>query len=204
MKKIMWAACFLFSSQLLAEGNATDKLKQFIAQAKYIHADFTQIALDESGKAMHTSQGIFYLQQPGKFRWNYIQPYRQDIVSKQGKIWFYDADLEQVIIKKVDKSIGDTPALLLSGSVNIEEKFTISEQGQSEGLEWVKLTPKSEESSFKYIMIGLKDDLLYQMELSDNFGQLTQISFSNLSLPKTLEQTLFDFIAPEGTDVFEE
>ena len=53
-------------------------------------------------------------------------------------------------------------------------------------------------------MIGLKDDLLYQMELSDNFGQLTQISFSNLSLPKTLEQTLFDFIAPEGTDVFEE
>jgi len=203
MKKIVWVIGFLFSAQLWADVSPTEQLNQFIARAKYIQSDFTQVALDESGKPMQTSKGMFYLQQPGMFRWNYTQPYRQDIVSKQGKIWFYDADLEQVIIKKVDQSIGDTPALLLSGSVNLEEKFTISGQGKENDLLWVKLTPKSDDSSFKYILIGLQEGLLYQMELSDNFGQLTQITFFNLKLPKTLEPSLFEFIAPEGTDVFE-
>ena len=45
--------------------------------------------------------------------------------------------------------------------------------------------------------------MLYGMELSDNFGQLTQIIFSNITMPKSLSPEIFEFIAPEGTDVFE-
>jgi outer membrane lipoprotein carrier protein len=178
-------------------------LERFIARAHNIQADFTQISLDELGHAKQTSTGVFYLQQPGKFRWNYKQPYAQQIVSKEGKVWFYDADLEQVIIKKIDSSIGDTPALLLSGSVKLAEKYTITQHAQDGDVLWLKLTPKNTESSFKYILIGLKKGVLYGMELSDNFGQLTQIIFSNVTTPETLDASLFEFVAPEGTDVFE-
>lgn len=193
----------LVSVNAYAELTAVQKLESFIAQAKNIQANFTQTSLDEAGRAMQTSYGVFYLQQPGKFRWNYQKPYAQQIVSKDGKVWFYDADLEQVIIKKIDQSIGDTPALLLSGSVNLSEKYTISSQGLKQGLLWIKLVPKSTQSSFKHILVGLKNDVLYGMELSDNFGQLTQIIFSDVKIPDTLEPGLFDFVAPEGTDVFE-
>ncbi|NOQ15916.1 MAG: outer membrane lipoprotein chaperone LolA, partial [Methyloprofundus sp.] len=179
------------------------KLESFIARAKNLQAEFTQTSLDEGGRTMQNSHGVFYLQQPGKFRWNYQQPYAQQIVSKDNKVWFYDADLEQVIIKKIDQSIGDTPALLLSGSVNLGEKYRITSQGLKQGLEWIRLTPKSSQSSFKYILVGLKNDVLYGMELSDNFGQLTQIIFSDVKVPATLEPGLFDFVAPAGTDVFE-
>jgi len=203
MKKIIALVIVLFSVNVYAELSATQKLEGFIAKAKNIQANFTQTSLDEAGRAMQTSHGIFYLQQPGKFRWNYEKPYAQQIVSKQGKVWFYDADLEQVIIKKIDQSIGDTPALLLSGSVNLSEKYTISSQGLKQGLLWIKLVPKSTQSSFKHILVGLKNDVLYGMELSDNFGQLTQIIFSDVKMPDSLEPGLFDFVAPEGTDVFE-
>ena len=203
MKKIIALVIVLFSVNAYAELSATQKLEGFIAKAKNIQANFTQTSLDEAGRAMQTSHGIFYLQQPGKFRWNYEKPYAQQIVSKQGKVWFYDADLEQVIIKKIDQSIGDTPALLLSGSVNLSEKYTISSQGLKQGLLWIKLVPKSTQSSFKHILVGLKNDVLYGMELSDNFGQLTQIIFSDVKMPDSLEPGLFDFVAPEGTDVFE-
>lgn len=203
MKQIIALIIVLFSGYAHAETSALQKLEGFIVQAKNLQAEFTQTSLDEGGRAMQTSHGMFYLQQPGKFRWDYQKPYAQQIVSKEGKVWFYDADLEQVIIKKIDQSIGDTPALLLSGSVDLAEKYTFSKEGVRQGLLWIKLTPKSEQSSFKYILVGLKSDVLYGLELSDNFGQLTRIIFSNVKVPNKLDANLFEFIAPEGTDVFE-
>lgn len=193
----------LFSVNVDAENTASQTLEHFIARAKNLQADFTQISLDEAGRAMQTSYGEFYLQQPGKFRWDYKRPYSQQIVSKNNKVWFYDADLEQVIIKKIDQSIGDTPALLLSGRVDLQEKYTITREGLKKGLLWLKLTPKSTQSSFKYILVGFKGEILYGLELNDNFGQLTQIIFSNVKVPATLDAALFEFIAPKGTDIFE-
>lgn len=192
-----------FAGSIQADSLAAEKLESFISKAKNFQSSFTQTSLDEAGKVMQTSQGEFYLQQPGKFRWDYNQPYEQQIVSKDGKVWFYDADLEQLIIKKIDQSIGDTPALLLSGSVNLNEKYTITKERQDKDIEWIRLVPKSNESSFKYILVGLKSNMLYGMELSDNFGQLTQIIFTDIKLPDVLSPELFDFVAPEGTDVFE-
>jgi len=203
MKKITVLILVLLSMPLFAESTTLQKLEKFIASAHHVEANFTQLSLDESGKPVQTSYGKFYLQQPGKFRWNYTKPYLQEIVAKDDKVWFYDADLEQVIIKKIDQSIGDTPALLLSGAVDLKAKYQLLEQAQKNGLHWIKLIPKQQDSSFKYILIGLKAGVLSEMELSDNFGQLTKIIFSELKLPKKLEPTLFDFKAPKGTDVFE-
>jgi len=203
MSKII-AFCILLVSVIAhADSTPVQQLEGFISRAKNLQAEFTQTSLDETGKVILSSQGDFYLQQPGKFRWNYKQPYAQQIVSRDSKVWFYDADLEQLIIKKIDQSIGDTPALLLSGSVDLKEKYTITKQRQEGDVLWIKLTPKNTESSFKYILVGLKGDMLYGMELSDNFGQLTQIIFSNISMPKSLAPELFEFTAPEGTDIFE-
>ncbi len=203
MKTLIALLFCLVSSMAYADNLTANQLEHFIARAKNIQAEFTQTALNESGKAIQTSHGYFYLQQPGKFRWNYTVPYSQEIVSNNGKVWFYDADLEQVIIKKIDQSIGDTPALLLSGSIDLKEKYTMSTQEIKNGVLWLKLSPKNHGSSFKYILVGLKNKILYGMELSDNFGQLTRIIFSNMTFPKTFAPRLFEFIAPEGTDIFE-
>lgn len=143
------------------------------------------------------------MSRPGKFRWNYLKPFEQEIVSNSGKVWFYDADLEQVTVKQLDDSLGSTPALLLTGQVDIEEKFVLQEQGQDEGMNWVKLSPKNEDSGFKYILIGMNGNQLGGMELSDNFGQLTRIYFSNIQLNQKLDDSLFNFKPPKGADVFE-
>jgi outer membrane lipoprotein carrier protein len=201
MKKVIALVLLCFSAPLFAE-SAVQDLEKFIASAKNVEADFTQLSLDEAGKPVQTSYGKFYLQQPGKFRWSYTKPYVQEIISKGDSVWFYDADLEQVIIKKIDQSIGDTPALLLSGTVDLKEKYSLTVEATKHGINWVKLVPKHEGSSFKHILIGLKVGLLIEMELSDNFGQLTKIMFDNLKLPKKLDKKLFEFDAPEGTDIF--
>jgi outer membrane lipoprotein carrier protein len=207
MKKTHWLIATLLSFNSViafAEDVPVKQLKAFLASAKTITANFKQTLINEAGDPFQSSSGVFYLQRPGKFRWDYTKPFQQQIISTSGKVWFYDTDLEQVTIKKLDESVGSTPALLLSGDVPLEDNYTIEQQGSEGNMHWVKLVPKSQDSTFKYVLIGLEKGVLSGMQLNDNFGQLTRIYFSNLKVNQPVEANLFEFKAPAGVDVFSE
>jgi outer membrane lipoprotein carrier protein len=204
LKHIGLVLLLMVSELVQAAITPEQRLKSFLAKASTLQADFTQVQVDEKGNLGKRSNGVFYLQRPGKFRWNYVKPYNQEIVSSAGKVWFYDKDLEQVTAKKLNAAIGSTPALLLTGDVPIEKNFTIENQSDEEGIAILKLIPKNEESGFKYVQIGLENDSLVGMELSDNFGQLTRIYFSNLKTGVRIDPSLFSFTPPPGVDVFED
>lgn len=199
-------AMMLFAVGMASAAAApVDRLRTFLAGAKTLQADFSQVQIDAKGNPSgKKTAGVFYLERPGKFRWNYTQPFKQEIVTSGGKVWFYDADLEQVTVKRLNAAIGSTPALLLSGEIAIETNFTIEDQGTDEGMAWIRLLPKSEESGFKYVLIGLVGDDLRGMELNDNFGQVTRIYFSNVKRGLRLSPELFKFTPPAGVDVFDE
>jgi outer membrane lipoprotein carrier protein len=204
LKHIGLVLLLMVSGLVQAAITPEQRLKNFLAKASTLQADFTQVQVDEKGNLGKRSNGVFYLQRPGKFRWNYVKPYNQEIVSSAGKVWFFDKDLEQVTAKKLNAAIGSTPALLLTGDVPIEKNFTIENQSDEEGIAILKLIPKNEESGFKYVQIGLENDSLVGMELSDNFGQLTRIYFSNLKTGVRIDPSLFSFTPPPGVDVFED
>ena len=203
MKKIFLILTLCLGTQIVYAQEPLQQLKKFLKNSKTLTASFKQVLFDKDHKIKQTSTGLFFLNRPGKFRWSYKTPFVQEIVSNSGKVWFYDKDLEQVTIKKMDESMGATPALLLSGNINIEEKFTIESQGESEGLTWIKLLPKNAETSFKYVLIGLEGRRLGGMELYDNFGQLTRIYFSDTRVNPFIDADKFIFDIPEGTDVFD-
>lgn len=195
---LLSAVCPVFAS------DAANQLNRILADTRTLAADFRQVSINEAGQPGKISRGIFLLAKPGKFRWDYHQPYKQEIVANGKKVWFYDADLEQVTVKQLGNAIGSTPALLLTGQVKLDENFLIEDQGVREGMRWIRLIPRSEDNSFKYISIGIQGDNLQGMELNDNFGQLTRISFSNIKINNSVEPGRFEFVAPPGVDVFEE
>lgn len=200
--RLIFLTFLLVNSASYAADEPVEQLQAFLKASKSLTADFKQVSINEAGNPYQTSYGVFYLQRPGKFRWDYLKPFQQQIVSTSGKVWFYDADLEQVTIKKLDESVGSTPALLLSGEISLDENFIMENQGVDGDMQWVKLLPKNKQSSFKYILIGLNKGSLGGMELSDNFGQLTRIYFSNVLLNPPIKPTVFEFKAPKGADIF--
>ena len=200
--RLIFLTFFFINGTSYAADEPVKQLQAFLKASKSLTADFKQVLINEAGDPYQTSYGIFYLQRPGKFRWDYLKPFQQQIVSTSGKVWFYDTDLEQVTIKKLDESVGSTPALLLSGNISLDDNFTMQDQGVDGDMQWIKLLPKNQESSFKYILIGLNKGSLGGMELSDNFGQLTRIYFSNVLLNPPIKPTVFEFKAPKGADVF--
>ena len=93
-------------------------------------------------------------ERPGKFRWVYEKPYEQLIVGDGARIWFYDHDLNQVTVRKLDVAIGSSPAALLAGSSDIETDFDLTEIGLQGDTEWLEARPKAKESTFEWVRLG--------------------------------------------------
>ena len=67
-----------------SENEPVKKLQAFLQASKSLTADFKQVLINEAGSPYQTSYGVFYLQRPGKFRWDYLKPFQQQIVSTSG------------------------------------------------------------------------------------------------------------------------
>ncbi len=106
----------LLCSPALASAGALDQLRHFLDNASTAQASFSQQVLNKSGRAGQQASGSMSFQRPGKFRWEYTKPYRQLIVGDGSKLWTYDEDLNQVVIKPMSDALGASPAALLAGS----------------------------------------------------------------------------------------
>ena len=184
-----------------AHAGGLEQLKSFLVDAKTIKAAFEQTVADGSGKVIQQSTGSMQLSRPGKFRWEYVKPYRQLVVGDGEKLWLYDPDLNQVTVKKLDKAIGSSPAALLAGDAEIEKNFNLKDGGADKNLNWVEATPKSSESTFERVRMGFASSGLSVLELKDNFGQTTVIRFANVQLNSKPAASDFSFTPPKGADV---
>ncbi len=200
---LMLAILIMACSQLLA-AEVLIELNRFLDATHTFSAEFEQVTLDEDGRSGRPMSGRFLLSKPGRFRWDYLQPYQQQIVSNGEKIWFYDADLEQVTVKPLGNTIGSTPALLLTGQVDLDHDFLVDAQGGNGNVRWVRLVPRSQDSSFRHIKLELNKDRLRGMELADSFGQVTRITFYNSRINVPIEASIFEFVAPDGADILED
>ncbi|WP_256209217.1 outer membrane lipoprotein chaperone LolA [Nitrosospira sp. Nsp14] len=189
----------------VAEAGAISSLKSFIQNAHTVRAEFSQTVLDKNTRVVQRGSGVMQFERPGKFRWVYEKPYEQLIVGDGARIWFYDHDLNQVTVRKLDAAIGSSPAALLAGSGNIETDFDLEEIGLQGDTEWLEARPKAKESTFEWVRLGFsRKGTLKAMELHDHFGQTTVLVFAGLEQNSRLAPELFKFNPPPGADVISE
>ena len=184
-------------------GPGSEALNYFFDEVDSFKARFDQVVLDESLAEINNGQGMVWVQRPGLFRWNYAFPEAQEIVGDGENVWVYDVELEQVTVQSQDLVLGRSPALLLSGSGDIETTHVIEDMGTEGGLDWVNLVSKDEESEFREVRIGFEDSGLRLMELLDSLGQKTRIRFMELEENETIPMSVFNFVPPDGVDIID-
>ncbi len=209
MKKYIHLYLFIISFSFLAmfqlaKAEEVSPLDGFLDNLDTFQADFRQTLVNENGEELETVTGIVYMKTPGKFRWDYQDPYSQMIITDGSTLWLYDEDLEQVTVKDISGSIENTPAAILSGEENIEEHFIVIDMGDIEGFNWIELTPKDIENQYSSIRLGFDKNKLGMMVLFDNLGQTTRIDFLNSIRNRTLESSLFTFEPPINVDVIDD
>ena len=200
-------SCFLilmlsiFNVSLGHAAEAVNMLEVFLDSTQTISAKFQQKLLDARGELLQQSAGTFTLKRPGKFSWDYIVPYPRKIISNGNKIWIYDEELEQVSVKKYSQMLAGSPVILLDQKKDLNDDFKVKDNGFKNNQYWVILTPKSSDKEFKKIEVGMAKNAMQTMRLYDGFDQVTIIEFDNLKQNVKLDDKLFHFDPPAGTDV---
>jgi len=186
-----------------AHAGALDQFKAFVSGTKAARGDFTQTQVHsaKAGKPAPVSTGTFVFARPGKFIWTYQKPYDQVLQADGETLYIYDRDLNQVTTRKLGNALGSSPAAILFGSNDLDKNFTLADAGTRDGLEWLTATPKSRDSAFEQIGIGLKDGVPQAMELKDSFGQTSLLKFTNFQRNPALGAQAFKFEVPKGADV---
>jgi outer membrane lipoprotein carrier protein len=184
-----------------SEGATLDRLRAFVKDTQTARAQFTQTVAPKDGKVSQTASGEFLLERPGKFRWTVEKPYKQLLVGDGQRVWIYDEDLNQVIVRKIGEALGSTPAALLAGSQDVEKAFTWKDLPAADGLEWLSATPISKETTFAEIRLGFDAKGLAALELLDAFGQKSVVRFTSFERNPKLPASSFTFTPPKGADV---
>ncbi|MCP1116520.1 outer membrane lipoprotein carrier protein [Robbsia andropogonis] len=209
----------------VARANGVDELHTFVSQVKSASGEFTQRQLKpvkgsgaKTAAAQSTGQGTvqaggdvlepagsssgtFTFARPGKFIWEYQQPYQQLLQADGKTLYVYDKDLAQVTERTLGSALGASPAAILFGSNDLDKNFTVNDGGSKGGMDWVELVPKTKDTQFKRIGIGFQKGRLNAMELYDVFGNVTLLSFQNLKENPSLKADAFSFVVPKGADV---
>lgn len=145
------------------------------------------------------SSGSLSFLRPMRLRMLYQQPYRQEIVVDGKKMWFYDADLEQVSVRSQSSVVvAETPlaALLTAQTVDELRNDFVIEEGRDGGqpknkqaesvqaeqlVAWVTLIPKRADGQLRRLVLAFDGDSgeyakaprLRVLESYDGFGQVS-------------------------------
>jgi outer membrane lipoprotein carrier protein len=184
-----------------ADAATLARLRAFVRETQTMHANFTQVVYDGNGRQVAQASGEFSIARPGRFRWTVDKPYKQLLVGDGERVWIYDQDLNQVISRKSDRALGNTPAALLSGREEVEAAFEWRDLPAADGLEWLGATPKDKDAAFRELRLGFDAGGLVALDVLDNFGQRTVIRVSKLERNPKLGAELFRFTPPAGADV---
>ena len=196
-------ACAVFP-RVVSASPGLDSLNYFFSNITTFEARFGQIVLDETLESIDDGQGKVWIKRPGLFRWDYEPPEAQQIIGDGDRVWLFDIELEQVTVRDQQAALGRTPAILLAGGGDLERNYDIVDIGTQGRFDWVNLIPKDEDSNFSEVRIGFEDNRLRLMELLDNLGQRTRITFVDLKENQPLSDTIFDFLPPPGVDVIDD
>jgi outer membrane lipoprotein carrier protein len=173
----------------------------FFRDLHTLQAGFHQEVIDSEGELQQVSDGRVWIMRPGKFRWDYATPYQQQIVADGERLWSYDPDLAQVTVQPLASLLGATPAMLLSGTEPLDQVFRLEALPAPAGELRVQLTPKSDDSNITGVQLDFVDQRLTRLVAQDSFGNTTSFEFTDLQRNVTLDDSLFRFVPPPGTDI---
>jgi outer membrane lipoprotein carrier protein len=195
---------------------AATPLDGFLDDMKTLRATFLQTLVDAHGREIDRATGTLIVSRPGKFSWE-IHPQGsgpgagqsgsdqsgsgQLMVADGRNLWFLDRDLQQVTVKPVDAALSATPAMLLSGTVDVRKNFTITPAPKRDGLEWVLVEPHGADADFRRALMGFDGKDLKRMILDDKLGQTATVNFDHVERNGHVAPEEVSFTPPPGVDV---
>jgi len=189
----------LFSFNVSA--NSDSDLSNILNQMNSLTGKFKQTVVDQNGATLQEVSGQFFFKKPNLFKWDYLEPSKNQLISDGELLYLYDPDLKQVVISQLKKFGGLSPAMLLVTN-DIESLFEVTIIQDKKGTDWFRALPlEPEKANFKEVFINFVQKELKGMRIIDGFNNTTEIEFIKVSRNTDINEAIFLFNTPEDIDI---
>ncbi len=197
---LRWMICALLFCSGAALADAEDALRRFADGLDTLSGTFRQVIFDSDGFALEESEGTLYFQAPDRFRWDYSEPFPQQLVADGQRLWHFDEGLEQVTVREQPEA-GESALLVLTRPEMLERFYRIEPSQSADELNFV---PLDSEAGFERASLRFIDGVPVALEFTDRLvGQMTIVELRELERNPDLDDDLFRFEPPAGADVLE-
>ncbi len=187
-----------------SDAKAEDMLVKKLKAIKTLSASFQQEMVADNGRRQ-TLAGKLYLKRPNMLLWHTTQPYEQEIITRDNKVWNIDHDLMQVVIQKQDSESENTPARLLSGDAREFLKNYYVTVERFRGSSIYSLRPSGRGALFDQLDIHFnKDGELTGFALMDSLGGKRQVDLRQVNVNGMISDSEFRANYPKNYDVIDE
>lgn len=190
-----------------------EKLQETYKSKNSLEADFIQEVYQASLARTKSSKGNLRLSKPNFVRWEVAEPEASVMVSNGRKVSYFTPDARgkgkgQVLERSASELERQPIFRILTGNAPLTKEFTITKEEKispiAKGGALTELTLKPKKPMGDVSEVRLQIDAKYlirELNLENENGNKTKITLQNQNLGDKLPTALFDFKAPEGTEV---
>ncbi len=212
MKKIATAAALIICILAPRAENiaAAQSVRDVVSAVENRYRDLSDLTatvvqknhLKAIGKTQ-TFEGTLWIKKPGKLRLDYTNG---QVLLVDGKAARFYSKKSAQLIKKTFKGIQEMniPVAFLLGAAHIRDDFDVLQPDpKSPGS--LELLPKKQGAAMKKLNLQTDDaGRITGITIFDRSGNTTEILFSDIKEGAGIEDRLFEFRAPKGTEIIEQ
>ena len=198
-----------FAQDFTALGSVEDIVKAVegvYGDVEALQADFVQVSTSAALGDEQRQKGRVVVKRPRKMRWEFSSPDKKLFMTDGATMWIWSQADNQVIIYKDFSASGSDVTGLLSDLNKLNELFEVAlvaDEGGDDSYV-LDLTPKGTEAgNFKQLRISFtkRKLLVNRVLLTDQFDNITDLSFSQVKLDAKVDDDNFVFQIPSGAEV---
>ena len=182
---------WFFGPTLPAQAASEDvqKVEKYLNGLNTARSKFTQIDPD----GVRTT-GTFYLNRPGRLRFEYDPPVNDFVVADGSFIYFYDAAVKEQSNAPIGQTLAD---FILRPDLNLHGDIIVTDVKRAAGLLQMTLVQAADPSAGS-LSLGFSENplTLKKWRVVDPQGAITEISLADMQTGMRLDKDLFFYHDP--------
>jgi outer membrane lipoprotein carrier protein len=170
-------------------------------------AQFVQEYVGKVMQRLQKGEGKVYFKKRGMMLWDYQTP-KQKLISNGQTLWYYQPEENQVFVSDISNILKEkTPLAFLAGEGNLSRDFNLVNFNEAlsarEENYVVELAPKEPNATLSKLVLTVdkKNYAVIQTDVIDGLGNITRTRFLNIKTNLSLQDSLFQFTIPPGTEI---
>ena len=172
--------------------NEVSQAEGYFQNLKTVKSRFIQTSPDGS-----QMRGTFYLNRPGKLRFQYDAPSKDFVVADGLFIYFYDGEVKQQSNAPISQTLAD---FILRKDLKLSGDLKVTKIMRAGGLLQITMIQRDEPKAGE-LTLGFSESPKYQLKkwrVKDSIGNITETELFDMQAGIKLPSSLFAYKDPEA------